>query len=100
MSLLDAVPDAHEVGLLLRQHDAAFEVFHILEEDFDFCTDLDRTGIITKFANRDGAFGLETNINEDFVRTDADDAALDDLALADTGEAFVIHRLELFHLGL
>ena len=41
VGLLDAVPDAHEVGALLGEHDQAVLVLHLLEEDVDDVADLD-----------------------------------------------------------
>ena len=42
---LDAVPDAHEVGALLGEHDEAVLVLHLLEEDLDLVADLDAAAV-------------------------------------------------------
>src|SRR3954469_20714663 len=73
----DLLPHAHEVGFLLRKNDGAFLVFEVLEEDFDFITDLE-VGMILELFERDGAFGLETNIENDNVLADRLDFGLDD----------------------
>ena len=91
---LDAVPHLDEVGALLRQHDQAVLVFHLLQEDVDLVPHADRIGV-GEFAERDDPFGLEADVDHDLVLVHAQDAPFEDLALLE-----VLHRIlvELEHL--
>src|ERR1044071_3015034 len=60
----DLLPHAHEVGLLLGQDDGAFLVLEVLEEHFDFVTDLE-LGVILELFERNGAFRLEADVEDD-----------------------------------
>ena len=94
----DLVPHAHEVGLLLRQHHATFEVLNDLEKDLDFAADFDGLRIVAEFPDGDHALGFEADVDEHLAGLDADDAALDDFAFLDAREALFVERLELLHL--
>ena len=99
VGVLDFVPHAHEVGLLFREHDAALEVFDVLEEDLDFVAYGDRLRI-GELPDRNGAFRLETDVDQHLLRMDADDAAFDDFSFVLSGKALLVHRRELLHLLL
>ena len=100
VGLLDAVPHTHEVGFLLGEDDPTFEVLHVFQKNFDFGAYFDRFGGVAEFLERDGSFRLEADINEDFSWRGADDAALDDFALLDAGEAVIVHGHQIIELLL
>src|SRR5690606_10082056 len=56
--LANLLPDAHKVGLLLREDDRALLVFEVLEEDLDLVADLEVLRIL-ELVERDGALRLE-----------------------------------------
>jgi hypothetical protein len=87
----DLLPDPHEVGLLLRQHDRPFLVLEMLEENFDFVARL-QLGHVLEFFQRDRALGFESDVEHDHVVADLEDAGLHDLALVDRGERAVVQR--------
>ena len=69
----DALPHAHEVRLLLREDDRAFLVLEVLEEDFDFVADLE-VGDVLELFERDAAFRLEADVEDDHVVADLEHA--------------------------
>ncbi len=90
----DLFPDPHEVGLLLGEHDRALLVFQVLQEDLDLIAFLERFGIL-EFVERNGAFGLEADVEDDRVVGDAEDLRLDDLAFDDLRHGALVHREHL-----
>ena len=100
MGRLDLVPDAHEIGLLLRQHDPAFEVLHILEKNLDLAAYGDRLQVVAELLDSDHALGFEADVDEDFAGLNAYYASLHDFPLFYPGEALVIQVVELRHLLL
>ena len=99
VSILDQIPDPHEVGLLLGEHDLALLVFDVLQEDLNFLALLNGLGV-GKFLDRHRAFGLEADIDHHFAGADGDDRALDDLALFDAGDALLVEGHEFVELVL
>ena len=85
----DALPHAHEVGLLLGQDDGAFLVLEVLEEHFNFIADL-KVGHILEFFERDRPFGLEADIQDNQVLANFKDVRLDDLTFFDRGERAIV----------
>ncbi len=100
--LADLLPDAHEIGLLLRQDHRPFLVFEVLEEDLDLVADLEILGIL-EFIERNRPFRLEPDVEDDGVVGDPEDLRLDDLAFDDLrhralveGEHVLVFRVGVF----
>jgi hypothetical protein len=87
--LLHAVPHAHEVGPLLRQHDEPVLVLHLLEEHLDGVPDLDG-GRIRELGEGDDALALEAHVDEHFLLVHAQHRATYDLALADRAQGLLV----------
>ena len=100
VSLLDAVPDPHEVGFLFGEDDPAFQILHVLQKNLYFSADLDCFGSVAEFLEGDGPFGFEANIDQYFSWRGADHAAFDDFALLDAGEALIVHGHQIIELLL
>src|SRR5436190_5795056 len=81
----DPLPDAHEVGFLLRKHDGAFLVLEVLEEYFHLVTFLEALRIL-ELVDRHGAFRLEADVENDGGVGHAQHLRFDDLAFFDIGE--------------
>ena len=92
--LTDPLPDAHEIGFLLRKHDGAFLILEMLEQHLDLVTWLE-VGMILELFERNGALGLEADVEDDHVVPDFQDLALDDLTFVDRREC---SRVQLDHL--
>src|SRR5438105_956303 len=93
----DLLPDAHEVGLLLRQDDGAFLVLEVLEEDLDLVAFL-QTLRILEFVDRDRAFGLEADVENDGGVGHAQHFRFDDFTFFDIRERPLVqqsHSLDL-----
>jgi hypothetical protein len=88
----DLLPHPHEVGLLLREDDRALLVLQVLQEDLDFIAFL---GNVLELVQRDRAFGLEADVQDDRVVGDPEHLGLDDLAFGDRGHGALVHREHL-----
>src|SRR6185503_10700333 len=95
----NALPHAHEVGFLLRQHDGSFLVLEVLEKNFYFIAGLE-IGEILELFERDRSFGLKADVEDDHVVTDIEHTGLDDFALFDRGHRPVVHLHHRFELVL
>ena len=98
--LLDGNPGALVLGALLREDQTTVLVFLLQDEGFDLVANLDEFGRVSILANRelaDGndAFGLEADVNQDFVALDLDDRAVDEIALVKLGQGAIDHLIEL-----
>src|SRR5207249_3776449 len=91
MRFADPLPDAHEVGLLLRQDDGAFLVLEVLEEDFDLVTFLEAPGIL-ELVDRHRAFRLEPDVEDDGGVGHAQHFRFDDLAFLDIGQRPLVQQ--------
>src|SRR5690606_16387190 len=78
--LADLLPDAQEVGLLLREDDHAVLVLEVLEVDLDLVARLQGVGIL-ELVPVDRALALEADVEDDRLVGDAEDPRLDDLTL-------------------
>ena len=78
----DLVPDLEPVGLLLGQDAQAVLVLAALEEDVDLVAFLDADAAVglRELVERDRAFGLVADVDDDVVLADVDDLAFDDVA--------------------
>ncbi len=85
----DPLPHAHEVGLLLRQDDRAFLVFEVLEQDLDLVAGLE-VRVVLELLERDGAFGLEADVEHHEVVADLEHRGLHDLPFLDRGQGAVV----------
>ena len=97
--VLDLLPDAEEVRLLLRQDDDAFLVLEALEEDIDGVAQLNFFRIRELF-ERDGPFGLEADIEDDVRLGLSDDLRGHDLAFRDAAERVLVEGVEFGVLRL
>ncbi len=75
----DHLPGAHPVRLLAGEDDLAGLVFHAFEEDLDGVAGLGR-GLVFPLVERDEAFRLVADVDDDLVADDLDDLARDDAA--------------------
>ncbi len=66
----------------------------MLEQDLDLVADLE-VGMILELFERNGALGLEADVEHDHVVADLQDRGLDDLAFFDRGHRALVH---LHHL--
>ena len=89
MGHADLLPDPHEVGLLLGEDDRAFLVLQVLEQDLDLVTGLE-VGHVLEFFQRDGALGLEADVEHHDVVADTLHLRLHDLALVDGCERALV----------
>jgi len=97
--VLDLLPDAEEIRLLLREDDDAFLILEALEEDIDGIAHLNFVRIRELF-ERDGSFGLEADIQDDVRLRLSDDLRGDDLTFGDATEGVLVERVEFGVLGL
>ena len=95
VGVLDLVPDLHEIGFLLGQHELPFLGFDILQEDLDVLADFKFVGV-RELGQGDRAFRLEPDVDDDFAVLDRDDLAGNDLAFHDVLQGLVIHLEHLF----
>ena len=84
--------DQPSVGVLLREHERVD-----LVAELDFVLGVHRAAD-RELRDRDHAFGLVADVDEDLVLVDADDLAVDDLALVDRREGRLVVR-DLSPLG-
>src|ERR1039457_2390338 len=78
----DALPVFLELCFFVREDNGAFLVFELLDEHVNFAADLDGVEV-NKFIVGNDAFAFVADVHEDFLGTDFDDDAFDDLALSD-----------------
>ena len=92
VGLLDVVPDLHLLGFFAREDDVAFTVFGALEQHVDDVAGLDGdlAGLVDELVDRDDAFGLVADVDDDFRRRDFEDGSLDDLTFRDVAEAGIV----------
>ncbi len=95
----DALPHAHEVGLLLREDDRAFLVLQVLEQNLDLVARL-QLGEILELLERDRALGFEPDVEHDHVVANALDRGLDDLAFFDRRHRALVQLAHLLELEL
>src|SRR5690242_7642941 len=92
--LADLFPDPHEIGLLLGEDDRALLVFEMLQEDFDLVPFFQALRVL-ELVDRDGAFGLEADVQDHGRVGDAQDLGLDDFTLFDVRKGALV---QLRHL--
>ena len=70
VGLLDLVPDLHLLGFFAREDDVAFAVFGALEQHVDDVARLhgDLPVLVEELVDRDDAFGLVADVDDDFRR--------------------------------
>src|SRR6058998_1221450 len=81
----DPLPDPHEVGLLLREDDRAFLILEMLEEHLDHVPFFERARVL-ELVDRNGAFRLEADVEDDGGVGHAQYLRFDDLTFFDVGE--------------
>src|SRR5688572_20442699 len=86
----DALPHAHEVRFLLREDDRSFLVLEVLQQHLDLVTGLE-VGKILELLERDRPFGFESDVQDDHVVADFEDAGLYNFTLFDRGEGAIVH---------
>ncbi len=95
--VLDLLPHAQEVRLLLREDDYAFLVLEPLQEDVDLLTRLD-LGRRAELVQRHRALRLEAQVEDRRRVGDTQHLRLDDFTLLDVLEGVLVHREHLFVL--
>ena len=82
--LFELDPALFAAGLVARQDGFAQRVFDALDIDFDHVAHLEGAvlGLGAEFLQRDAAFDLQTDVDDDHVFFDGDDAAADNLAFS------------------
>ena len=88
LDLLDRAPRPLVLGPLLGQDEPPFLVLLLEDEGLDLVAqadDLRGIDVVAdrQLAGRDHAFGLEADVEEDFVLVDLDDGALHDVAVVE-----------------
>src|SRR6266446_6316058 len=91
MRFTDPLPDAHEVGLLLRQDDGAFLVLEVLEEDFDLVALFEALGIL-ELVDWHHAFRLEADVENDGGVGHPQHLRFDDFAFLDIRERPLVQQ--------
>ena len=71
-------------GFLFREDNHALVVFKFLEKDFDLVADFNF--LVLEFVGRDGSFGFVADVDEDDLRADFENRALDDRSFAEFAE--------------
>src|SRR5581483_6061572 len=97
---LDRLPRDLEACALLQEDQATLGILLRHHERGDLVADRDLVGRMHRPADReladgDDAFGLVTDVDEDFVLVHTDDGAVDDLALVDRREGRLVVRNQL-----
>src|SRR6266446_3028162 len=92
----DLVPVLAVGRFLLRKHHHAFFVFQSLQENVDLVANLQRLGIF-KFAQRNDALGLVSDIDEHFAWTNFQNLPFDDASFAEVRHWLRHHVLHLNH---
>ena len=94
LDLLDRAPGPLVLGPLLGQDQPAFLVLLGEDQSFDLIADGDDLiGVDVvldgELTGRDDAFGLVTDVEQDFVTVNLDDRPLDDVAIVEVFDGFV-----------
>src|SRR5574344_413723 len=84
--LADAFPHADKVRFLLGEDETAVIVFQLFDKDFDLCADF-RNFAFLEFGALDHAFGLEVDVDEDFLFRHLADSTDGDFACFETVHA-------------
>src|SRR5205807_259950 len=91
---LDGAPGALILRTLLGQDQPAFFVLFGENQSFDFIAhgnDLIGVDVVLdrQFAGRNNAFGLVTDVEQDFVPVNLDDGPFDDVAIVEVFDCFI-----------
>ena len=94
LELFDGAPGALVLSPLLGQDQAAFLVLLGEDQSFDLIADGDDlVGVDVvldgELTGRDDAFGLVTDVEQDFVTVNLDDGPFDDVAIVEVFDGFV-----------
>ena len=105
IGLLDLVPDFHLLGFFAREHDVTVAIFGALEQHVDRVARLHGhfAALVEEFVDADDAFGLVTDVDDNFRRRDFEDCPLHHLAFRDVAEAVIVdveHPGELLGIGI
>jgi hypothetical protein len=84
-------PDAHEVGSLARQDELTVFVFDAFKKHLNLIADF-YVADVGKLINRNGSFGLKSDIKNDFVVSDTDNPAFNDFTLRNLAERSFVER--------
>ena len=77
--LKNLFPILLKLGLLLREHDHAFFVLELFDEDVDLVADFNGLDVF-EFCSGNGSFTFVTDVHQHFFGSDFDDVAFDDFA--------------------
>src|SRR5437868_3777504 len=85
IGLLDLVPNLHLLGFFAREDDVSFPVFRALEQHVDDVAGLHRhfAVLVEELVDLNDAFGLVSDVDDHFRRSDLEYRSLDDLAFRD-----------------
>ena len=92
IGLLDLVPNLHLLGFFAREDDVSFPVFRALEQHVDDVAGLHRhfAVLVEELVDLNDAFGLVSDVDDHFRRSDLENRSLDDLAFRDVPEAVIV----------
>src|SRR5262245_18419202 len=92
IGLLDLVPDLHLLRFFAREDDVALAVLGALEQHVDDVAGLHRdlAVLVEELVDRDDAFRLVADVDDDFRGSQLENRPLDDLAFRDVSEAAIV----------
>ena len=95
---MDAVPHAHEVGLLLGEDETSVFIFKLFDKHFDFGTDFEGVRVL-EFSTVNDTFGLVVHVDQHFLVIHLANLAGDQLALFQAVHAGVDVGVGLAEVG-
>ena len=95
---VDAVPHAHEVGLLLGEDETSVFIFKLFDKHFDFGTDFEGVRVL-EFSTVNDTFGLVVHVDQDFLVVHLADLTGNELALFQAVHAGVDVGVGLAEVG-
>ena len=95
---MDAIPHAHEVGLLLGEDETSVFIFQLFDKHFDFGTDFEGVRVL-EFSTVNDTFGLVVHVDQDFLVVHLADLTGDELALFEAIHAGINVSVSLTEVG-
>ena len=99
VSLLDTIPDPHEIGFGLGKDDLTFLVFDRLQKDLDLETRHDVFGI-GELIDRDRPLRFKPDVDHNRAVVDVQHSPFDDLALLDVRHRVLIEAHQIVELRI
>ncbi|OPZ64843.1 MAG: hypothetical protein BWY83_03113 [bacterium ADurb.Bin478] len=97
VGLIDQVPDAHEIGLFLGEHQHAVRVFDVVDEHLKVLPHLNSGGIV-EFIDGDHAFGFKADVHRHLFFIDGQHLAGDHFAGHKVGQRLLVEVGQLSEL--